>query len=43
MYDIGPEGEGFLMLTVPQQVWPNRINVIFNWFEALREQGAGGS
>ena len=42
MYDIGPEGEGFLMLTVPQESWPNRINVIFNWTELLKEAAAVG-
>ena len=38
MYDIGPEGEGFLMLTVPQEHWPNSINVILNWFEELKQR-----
>ena len=40
-YDIAPGGEGFVMLTVPrsvdaaeqEQASPDKINVVFNWFE----------
>lgn len=34
-YDIGPEGQGFLMLAGSEQLWPNEINVVFNWIEKL--------
>ena len=34
-YDIGPEGEDFLMLAGSEQQWPNEINVVLNWTTAL--------
>ena len=37
-YDIGPEGQGFLMLTVPEEQWANSINVVFNWIEKLQTE-----
>ena len=49
-YDIAPGGEGFVMLTVrrsvdapeQEQASPDKINVVFNWFEALKLQGSTG-
>ncbi len=36
MYDMAPEGEGFVMLTKPRELWAKRINVVFNRFEELK-------
>jgi Tol biopolymer transport system component len=34
-YDVSPDGERFVMVTVNEQVAPAQINVILNWFEEL--------
>ena len=36
-YDLSPDGERFLMITVGDQTTP-QIHVVLNWFEELKER-----
>ena len=34
-YDVGPDGQKFLMIRSVDEPLPTRINVVQNWFEEL--------
>ena len=37
-YDIHPDGNRFLMIKAEEQVNIRDINVVFNWFEELKDK-----
>ncbi len=38
-YDVEPDGERFLMIKVPPESAPRRIDLVLNWFEELKKAG----
>jgi serine/threonine-protein kinase len=36
-YDVDPEGRQFLMIEVPPESAPRRVDVVLNWFQELRQ------
>lgn len=38
-YDVQPDGGRFLMIKVPPESAPRRIDLVLNWFEELKRAG----
>jgi serine/threonine-protein kinase len=38
-YDVAPDGQRFLMIEVPPESAPRRVDLVLNWFEELRKAG----
>jgi eukaryotic-like serine/threonine-protein kinase len=38
-YDVEPDGRRFLMIKVPPESAPRRIDLVLNWFEELKRAG----
>ncbi len=37
-YDVHPDGDRFLMVTEPQEQISERIHIVVNWFQELKER-----
>jgi hypothetical protein len=38
-YDVDPSGQRFLMIKLPPESAPRRVDLVLNWFEELRKAG----
>ncbi|MEP7176860.1 MAG: hypothetical protein ABI860_09940, partial [Gemmatimonadales bacterium] len=38
-YDVAPDGQRFLMIKVPPESAPRRVDLVLNWFEELKQAG----